>query len=224
MKVEIIKTADTSDTLYVPDLKEHYHSVYGAWQESTHVFINEGFLKIRKPSITIFEMGFGTGLNTLLTMIEAMKRGIEVTYHSIDLNPLDISILKQLNHKRFINQNFHSYVSEVYRSAWGTQATIGRNFKLTKIKEDLLSYHFTGEYDLIYFDAFGPDKQPELWQSTVFLKIYESMLPGGILVTYAAKGQVRRDLENAGFTVNRIPGPRGKREMIRACKPAEKGS
>lgn len=219
MKVELTTTADSSDTLYVPALDEHYHSIYGAWQESVHVFIKEGFLKIRKPSIAVFEMGFGTGLNALLTMIEAVKHGIEVTYHSIDLHPLNEDIINQLNHKKFIDQNFHSSVNRIYRCTWGRPVPIVRNFHLTKIKADLLSYHFTAEYDLVYYDAFGPEKQPELWQTSLFQKIFQSMIPEGLLVTYAAKGQVRRNLEDAGFRVNRIPGPRGKREMIRARKP-----
>jgi len=221
MEVHITKTADHSDTLYVPALDEHYHSIYGAWQESVHVFIREGFLQIRKPSIAIFEMGFGTGLNTLLSMIEARKNEIEVTYHSIDLHPLKVSLMKQLNHSRFIDPKFQSFASAIYSCQWGHPVTIGENFYLTKIKADVLSYHFSSMYDLVYWDAFGPEKQPELWQTPLFRKVYESMVPNGILVTYAAKGQVRRNLEAAGFTVNRIPGPKGKREMIRAIKEEE---
>ncbi len=224
MNVEVRKTDDHSDTLYVPDLDEHYHSVFGAWQESVHVFIKEGFLQIRKPSFKIFEMGFGTGLNTLLSMIEAVKNGLEVTYHSIDLYPLKVSLMKQLNHNRFIDPGFHSYVNTIYSSKWGDPVTIGHNFYLTKIKADMLTYQFSSIYDLVYWDAFGPEKQPELWQTSLFQKVYESMAPNSILVTYAAKGQVGRNLEAAGFTVNRIPGPPGKREMIRAIKHLEKSS
>ncbi len=221
MKVQITRTADHSDTLYVPALDEHYHSIYGAWQESLHVFITEGFLQIRKPSFTIFEMGFGTGLNTLLSMIEAVKQGIEVTYHSIDLHPLKKSLIKQLNHNRFTDPEFHSRVNTIYSSKWGSPVVIGKNFNLTKIKADMLSYRFTSVYDLVYWDAFGPEKQPELWQAPLFRKVYKSMTFNGILVTYAAKGQVRRNLEAAGFVVSRIPGPPGKREMIRAIKEEE---
>ncbi len=221
MEVQITKTADHSDTLYVPALDEHYHSIFGAWQESVHVFIREGFLQIRKPSLAIFEMGFGTGLNTLLSMIEARKNKIEVTYHAIDLHPLKASLMKQLNHNRFIDPTFQSFASAIYSCQWGHPVTIGENFYLKKIKADILSYHFSSMYDLVYWDAFGPDKQPELWQTLLFRKVYESIVPNGIMVTYAAKGQVRRNLEAAGFTVNRIPGPKGKREMIRAIKEEE---
>jgi tRNA U34 5-methylaminomethyl-2-thiouridine-forming methyltransferase MnmC len=219
MNLQIKKTADNSDTLYLPDLGEHYHSIYGAWQESVHVFIKEGFLQIRKPAVAIFEMGFGTGLNTLLSMIEAQKNEIEVTYHSIDLCPLKLSLMKKLNHMRFIDSELHPFASAIYSCQWEHPVPIGRYFYLTKIKADVLKYHFTSSYDLVYWDAFAPDKQPELWQTPLFQKVYESMVPKGILVTYAAKGQVRRNLEAAGFMVNRIPGPPGKREMIRAVKP-----
>ncbi len=221
MKVEIKQTDDHSDTLFVPALDEHFHSIYGAWQESVHVFIMEGFQQIRKPSFKIFEMGFGTGLNTLLSMIEAIQNGLEVTYHSIDLYPLKENLLKQLNHDRFIDPGFHPHLYTIYSCSWGEPVAINHCFQLTKIKTDILTYRFNAVYDLVYWDAFGPEKQPELWHTSLFRKVYEYMSPNSILVTYAAKGQVGRNLEAAGFTVHRLPGPPGKRQMIRALKHGE---
>jgi tRNA U34 5-methylaminomethyl-2-thiouridine-forming methyltransferase MnmC len=218
MEVQIRRTADSSDTLYVPALDEHYHSTYGARQESLHVFIKEGFLQIQKSSFQVFEMGFGTGLNTVLSLIEAKKIGSRITYHSIDQFPLAIDLIKQLNHCQFVDPALQSNIEAIHTCNWDLPTQISKNFCLIKIKADVLTYNFNNTYDLVYWDAFGPEKQPELWQTGIFRRIYESMSRDGILVTYSAKGIVGRNLEAAGFLVNRIPGPPGKREMIRARK------
>jgi tRNA U34 5-methylaminomethyl-2-thiouridine-forming methyltransferase MnmC len=216
MKLQIRKTADNSDTIFVPTMDEHYHSIHGAWQESLHVFINEGLNQLTRSSICIFEMGFGTGLNVLLTLINSIKSSIEITYHTIDLYPLDINVVNQLNHRNFIEPEFHSLYEAIHLCDWNVPVEICKNFHLTKISSNILTYKPHYDYDIVYWDAFGPEKQPDIWHTNVFRMMYESMNPEGILVTYSAKGWVRRNLEAAGFMVKKIQGPPGKREMIRA--------
>lgn len=221
MEVQFRRTSDNSHTLYVPALDEHYHSVHGAWQESIHVFIKAGFLQVDKPVFQVFEMGFGTGLNTLLSIIEATIQGMDIRYHSLELNPLEKSLVKRLNYNQFVQPGFQSFFETIHSCKWDAPNKINNNFCLTKIEADILTYKLIHKYDLIYWDAFGPEKQPELWQTGLFHRIYEAMNPEGIFVTYSAKGVVRRNLEATGFMVTKITGPPGKREMIRARKVAD---
>jgi len=221
MEVQRRRTSDKSDTLYVPALDEHYHSVHGALQESMHVYIKEGLCQITKPVFAVFEMGFGTGLNTLLSIIEATKKGMDIDYHSLEFHPLSSDVTNRLNYIRLIEPEFQSFFETIHSCKWGGPNKINNNFCLTKIKADILTYKLIHKYDLIYWDAFGPEKQPELWQTGLFHRIYEAINPEGIFVTYSAKGVVRRNLEATGFMVTKITGPPGKREMIRARKVAD---
>ena len=217
---QIIETEDGSHTLFVAGLDEHYHSVHGAIQESQHVFIQNGLQMFsNRQKVKIFEVGFGTGLNALLTLDFALKNDLKIEYHSIEKYPLNESEYQILN---FTGQQFsnHQEIFKLMHSCeWGHKVTITNQFELHKINGDLLEAIFDSDFNLVYFDAFAPDKQPGLWTSDIFRKMFEILLPGGVLVTYSAKGQVRRNMQAAGFSVERIPGPPGKREMLRATKP-----
>ncbi len=220
MDRELIITKDNSHTLYVPELNEHYHSMFGAIQESKHVFINAGLKSLGINNVKIFEVGFGTGLNTLLTIIEATRSGMEICYYSIDNYILDSNIIKQLNYPDVLelNKKLKDLFYRIHDEPWNNEIKLADNFKLTKIKSDITLYEFPVQYDLVYFDAFAPDKQPEMWSRDIFQRIYDNLSVNGILVTYCAKGTVKRTLQSVGFNVAEIPGPSGKREMIRSYK------
>lgn len=222
MQFELITTDDGSHTLYVSELNEVYHSKFGAVNESKHVFIMAGLMPVckEKKSISILEIGFGTALNALMTFFETPARIMEIDYHTIEPNPLNSEILKQLNYPEFVKMKGATQIFNVlHESEWGTPVRIDDRFTLIKYKIKLEDARLSqGFYDLVYFDAFGPEVQPELWTVPIFEKIHSALKDKGILVTYSAKGSVRRNLESAGFSVERIPGPAGKREMIRAIK------
>ena len=210
-----IITADNSPTLYHPDLDEHYHSINGALQESMHVFINAGLKEITKDKISILEIGFGTGLNALLTFTENLNVKKEIYYEAIEKFPLSTEMIKILQQSHI----FNSVISrQIHRAVWEKKIKISNHFTLKKIQTDLLDYQPTQTFDLIYFDAFAPEKQPELWTEEIFTKLYEATNQNGILVTYSAKGIVKQALRDAGFFVKRLPGPKGKRHMVRAVK------
>ena len=213
------KTADGSDTLYSPEMEESYHSVNGAVQESRHVFIEAGLHHIEQKTIRIFEVGFGTGLNALLTWGEAHKKNLQISYDSIEAYPVERTITDNLNYNGLEPDLPSDAFQQIHNTSWNFPQTLenGR-FRLHKISKDFTGYQFTDHYDLVYFDAFAPDKQPEMWDESIFSKIYNSLNKGGILVTYCAKGEVRRRMQRSGFKVERIPGPPGKREMLRAVK------
>ncbi len=217
MKRIIKKTADGSHTLHVSDLDETYHSLHGAIKESQHVFVKEGLLYLNKPHTEILEIGFGTGLNAALTLIEAEKREISIVYHCIELYPLKPEEYNRLNY--FDNESLYEPVfKRLHESQWNRTELISKNFAFSKYRVDLLSHSFTEQYDLVYFDAFSPRAQPEMWTSEVFDKMHKAMKKNGVLVTYCASGKVRRNMEGTGLKVEKIAGPPGKREMIRATK------
>jgi tRNA U34 5-methylaminomethyl-2-thiouridine-forming methyltransferase MnmC len=216
-------TNDGSHTLYVPDIDEHYHSVYGAVNESTHVFIRAGFdewAKSGRQDLRVMEIGFGTGLNALLTALAARKTGLTVRYFALELYPLAANEYRELDFGVLFREgDAKELFLKLHEADWGRPVEISPFFHLQKIQEDIRSFDYgMNLYDLVYFDAFAPDIQPELWSPDVFGKLYSCMKNGGIMTTYAAKGQVRRDLGSAGFFVERIPGPDGKRHMLRAIK------
>ena len=215
---KIITTGDGSHTILVPELNEHYHSVHGAVQESTFIFINSGFEVCKADPINIFEVGFGTGLNTLLTAVKCKNSSRAVNYTTIEKFPLDLKIIKSLNHHNFAGDKGLEIYNSIHSSPWNDSVNIFENFNLKKIKGDLITDTISGSYDLIYFDAFGPDKQPEMWTITMFEHIAAITNKEGILVTYSAKGEVKRNLRACGFEVTLLPGPPGKREIIRAIK------
>lgn len=217
----IIKTTyDGSHTLFVPDLDEHYHSTHGAIQESMHVFINAGLNYFNNSKeLTILEIGLGTGLNAFLTYIESKKKGTPINYTGIEAYPLTKEIIENLNYPEQLNEMDNKAVFKLLHECnWNKEVNITDSFLLTKLNVLLQDYKVKKQYDLIYFDAFGPGVQEEMWTREVFEKMYQSLAVGGILVTYCAKGEVKRTLKSVGFEVENIPGPPGKREMTRARK------
>jgi tRNA U34 5-methylaminomethyl-2-thiouridine-forming methyltransferase MnmC len=220
MRTQLTSTSDGSSTLFVPELKEHYHSINGAVQESMHVFIEAGFKACEKKSLSIFEMGFGTGLNTLLTYLEAGKHAIDVNYFTLEKYPLTPELVAALNYPAFLQLSTtdHDSFLKMHSCEWNRSIEISAKFRLCKSDGSLLEFNPDQKFDLVYFDAFAPEVQPELWKEEIFRRLYESLTPGGIFITYCAKGQVRRDLQSCGFTVERLPGPPGKREMLRGSK------
>jgi len=214
----LIKTSDGSHTIYVPELDEHYHSIHGAVQESRHVFIKNGFDTCKADPINIFEVGFGTGLNALLTAIRSIDGNRQVNYTSIEKYPVHEDIIWSLNHNDFAGKDGKKIFNLIHYSQWNQITPICKNFSLKKIKGDFTDGNHSGAYDLIYFDAFGPDKQPEMWTKEIFNFISAITVKGGIFVTYSAKGEVKRNLTACGFQVGLLPGPPGKRQIIRAVK------
>lgn len=212
-------TADGSDTLFSAEMDESYHSVNGAAQESRHVYIDAGLRQVRTKSIRIFEIGFGTGLNALLTWGEAQKSDLDIVYEAIEAFPVSMEQIQCLNYGTLEPALPAEAFMNLHQSPWDkpVQLAEGR-FSLLKRWGDFTSLKLEETYDLIYFDAFAPDKQPEMWEEAHFRKIINSLNDEGILVTYCAKGEVRRRLQRSGFQVERIPGPPGKREMLRARK------
>jgi tRNA U34 5-methylaminomethyl-2-thiouridine-forming methyltransferase MnmC len=216
---EIVTTDDGSHTLYVDELAEHYHSKYGAITESKHVFIDAGLKRCQKKHIRILEMGFGTGLNALLTFAEVRKSDLSINYTAIEKYPLETAITDSLNYGSFIENIDAELVKLIHDVPWEHEMVIRSGFTLKKMKCDMHQIDQVDEFDLVYFDAFAPEKQPELWTKDLFCRIFLSMRSNSILTTYSSKGTVRRNLEAAGFLVEKIPGPPGKREMTRAHKP-----
>ena len=217
----IKETGDGSATIYLPDLDETYHSIHGALQESKHVFVKEGLEFVLAASnqnlIRVFEVGFGTGLNAVLFSEMAQMLQHKIYFESIEKYPIDISLINQLKPYQKVDSNFN-FVHEI---AWEEKYSINSYFELKKIKADLLEFNFSNEayFDLILMDAFAPDKQAEMWSLEIFSKLFQSLKSGGILVTYSAKGDVKRAMRETGFVVKRIDGPPGKKHMLRAQKP-----
>lgn len=215
---ELQLTADGSHTLFIPEMDEHYHSVNGAIQESRHVFISAGLNEVHQSDIRILEIGFGTGLNAFLTLQEAAQQKKQICYYSFERYPLDEALTSHLNYAQQIPGSNESLFRELHRAAWDEPVNITTGFTLHKRLGDSNTEKLPTEIDLIYFDAFAPEKQPEMWSQEIFDKLYNITTQNGILTTYCAKGVVRRMMQKAGYTVERIPGPLGKREMLRARK------
>lgn len=226
MTHEFIRTADGSTTLYVPELNEHYHSVHGAVQESVHIFIRAGIEYYREntqnPSapLRILEAGFGTGLNAYLTLAHTATQELAVIYHSLEKYPLTPEEAARLNYTEHILYPRPEDFIRLHEAPWETLSAITPDFSLCKHRQDLRDTCFPPEYDLVFFDAFNPDVQPHLWTEEVFRRFFDALKPGGILVTYCVKGIVKQALRQVGFNLKRLPGPPGKREMLRATKPA----
>ena len=220
--LKIITTADGSHSLLNEEINETYHSVHGAIQESAHVFIKSGLQYVLERSsslpISIFEVGFGTGLNALLTLQYLRGRPQAVNYTAVEHSPLGEEIWSKLNYATLLNLG--AEYKGLHYSEWGRPHTLAANFNLLKLNNSLQQVELSKEsLDLVYYDAFAPSKQPELWSTDVLGKIFESLKPGGVLVTYCAKGQLKRDLNALGLVVETLPGPPGKKEMVRAAKP-----
>lgn len=212
-------TADGSNTLFVQELNEHYHSVKGALTESQHIFIQMGLNHSQAESPRVLEIGFGTGLNAFLTLLEAEKQQREVRFTSIERYPLAEDIVRKLGYPEIIAPEASEKFYALHAAPWNRPVCLSPWFTLHKIEGDFTHFDFQSHYDVVYFDAFAPEKQPEMWSQSLFDHLYRQMNPGGILTTYCAKGVVRRMFQAAGFTVERLPGPPGgKREILRASK------
>ena len=215
----MLLTEDGSTTLYNEIIGEHYHSTHGAIQESQFIFIKDGLNECKKDEIHILEMGFGTGLNAFLTMLEAEKTDKKIHYHTVELYPISVEQAKTLNFAQILAPEKNEDFLKLHTSKWGEISKISTNFEMLKIQGDFNSLDFNElRFDVVYYDAFSPEKQPELWSLDLFKKIYDACNPNAILTTYCAKGYVRRNLQAAGFTVHRLPGPPGKREKLTAVK------
>ena len=213
------KTADGSYTLYVPELDEHYHSTKGALTEAQHIFIEMGLNHSTVACPHILEIGLGTGLNCFLTLLEAAKTQRPVHYSSIERYPLPMDVIRQMDYPQLIQKEKEAAYLSIHEAAWDEDVKLNDTFTLHKIEGDFTQYPFPKGYDVIYFDAFAPEKQPEMWSQSLFDELYKVLNDRGILTTYCAKGVVRRMLQAAGFTVERLPGPPGgKREILRATK------
>jgi tRNA U34 5-methylaminomethyl-2-thiouridine-forming methyltransferase MnmC len=218
MNKKIIITEDGSKTIFVPELNEHYHSTHGAIQESMHVFIRPGLRELSVKEINIFELGFGTGLNAFLTAIEAERLNIKVNYDSIEKYPLDSEITASLNYPDFFKDVSGDLFTKIHSCTWNKKEKISDNFNLMKIEGDIENYSPGREYDIIYFDAFGPEKQSELWHSDIVNKLALSCKKGGLFLSYSSRGQLKRQLISCNYNVEHIPGPPGKREITRATR------
>ncbi|MBB3187784.1 tRNA (5-methylaminomethyl-2-thiouridine)(34)-methyltransferase MnmD [Microbacter margulisiae] len=214
-------TEDGSHTLFVPEMDEHYHSTHGAIQESNHVFLNAGLLASPLQDWDVFEVGFGTGLNALLTGLMATKQKRHCHYTSIELYPLPEDAVSHLNYSQILVDDSDLF-RKLHAAPWNEEIRINEYFSLHKIQADFTHPELPeNQFSIIYFDAFAPTKQEEMWQPELFTALYHSLKEEGILVTYSAKGSVRRMMQQAGFRVERLQGPPGKHEMLRGRKSAE---
>lgn len=216
--LNLIKTEDGSHTVFVPGMDEHYHSVHGAIRESEIVFLKNGYHYCTSTPLRIFEAGLGTGLNALLTAIRCTQEKRLVYYTAAEKFPLPGEITERLNYPSFAGKGGKAILDSIHSAPWGEKIEISEYFHFIKIICDLTVTIPSGEYDLIYFDAFGPDKQPEMWTEEVISGISRNTAPNGTLVTYSVKGSVKRVLKSCGFSIYLLPGPPGKREVMRAVR------
>jgi len=219
--LQIVSTKDGSQTILNTELGSTYHSRHGALTESQHVFIDKGLRKVldgRVTDITLLEMGLGTGLNALLTALIATCEGIVINYHALELYPVPEEVWKAYELPEELSKNRDLY-DAIQLAEWNKEVVINPNFSITKHHISLLDFQPSVKFDLIYYDAFEPETQPELWAQEVFEKLNLWSSPFGVLTTYCCKGYVRRNMLGAGFEVEKVPGPPGKREMIVAQRP-----
>lgn len=216
-------TSDGSSTIYSELHGAYYHSLNGALTESKHIFVEAGYkeaIRVR-GDVSILEVGFGTGLNAALTAAEASYSGIKTSYMAIEKYPVTDEVIKTLNYGEMLGTEAATLWGKIIRAPWSCEVQISSLFSIAKICTDFILWPAPpNRYNLIYFDAFAPDDQPEMWTQPQFLKLFNSLLEGGILVTFSSKGSVKEALRQSGFTVHRIPGPPGKRHILRACKSA----
>lgn len=216
---DLVTTRDGSRTLRAAHIGDHYRSVHGAATESRHVFIEAGLKQVRRSPIDLLEVGLGTGLNALLTMVECDRSASPVRYHAIEPFPLPWDLLRTLDHVGMLRRPDLSYRYERMMNAT-VPVRLGACMHFTPHHLPLNDFAANAAFDLVYMDAFAPEKQPEPWTDDAFQRLYRALRPGGTLVTYCAKGEVRRTMLRAGFTVERLKGPWGKREMFRATRPS----
>lgn len=226
--MQLLTTRDGSNTLFSEQFNEIYHSLNGAIQESRHVFIESGLKFLLRSGannfedkpLKIFEPGFGTGLNAWLTLIESQRNNFRVYYETAELYPLDIGVVKELNYTSLIeNEKFRPPFHSLHLCSWNVVHEINSLFCFKKADKSFFDMKLESQqFNLVYFDAFAPETQPEMWSINVMQKMFDCLIPGGVLVSYCSKSTFRRNLKDAGFTVEKLPGPPGKREMVRAHK------
>ena len=214
----LIITEDGSHTLFVSEIDECYHSSHGAIQESRHIFIEAGLKHCAKKEIRVLEIGFGTGLNAFLTLIEAEGSDKKIQYTSLEKYPVGVEKAQKLNYPEELSLESRDVFEKLHTSDWNQDIQINSSFTLNKIEADFTCYTSDNQFDVIYFDAFSPEKQPEMWTAEQFEKLYNCCNFEAVLTTYCAKGDVRRAMQQAGFKVERLQGPPGKREILRGIK------
>jgi len=223
--ITLVITDDHSHTVFNSEINEHYHSTHGAIQESSHIFIDSGFNKVKtiSNSINILEVGMGSGLNVLLSFVESVKQSVKVNYIAIEPLPLSYEIFSNLNYVDLLGENhLHQVFNNIHDKTWDIPYFLSDNFILNKIKSKIQDVQLSENvFDLIYFDAFSPQIEPELWTEHIFKILYNSLKNNGILITYSAKGDVKRALKQSGFSIEIIDGPPGKRHITRARKLIE---
>lgn len=221
MKKKIVTTTDGSHSIFLPEMEEHYHSTHGAIAESEHIFIKSGLLKAAEKTtkLKVFEVGLGTGLNVLSSLKASAANNLQVDMHSIEAFPLSWSEVSQLNYPRLLGID-SDFFKKIHQSDWNVFLQLSDQFSLYKEEGAIQNYQFKeNTFEVIYFDAFAPEKQENMWTEEIFSKLYHSLKPTGILVSYCVKGEVRRRLQKIGFEVEKLPGPvGGKREILRATK------
>jgi len=219
LKREIIQTLDGSTTIHLTEWDECYHSKHGAIQEAQHVFIKNGLSLFQNQKVAILEIGFGTGLNAFITLLEAKKMQQTIDYVGVEAYPISAEEVLKMNYVSELNADKESTLFDtIHESNWGEKVLLNDGFTLTKRNQFFEEIDDDNTYDLIYFDAFGYRVQPELWSTEIFRKMFKALKNNGVLVTYAARGVVKRSMIEVGFTVEKLEGPPGKREMFRARK------
>ena len=219
MKREIIQTEDGSTTIHLEEWNESYHSKHGAIQEAKHVFIKNGLSLFKNKSIAILEIGFGTGLNAFITFLEATDMEQKINYVGVEAYPVAPEEILSMNYVAELGaENQLAIFETMHKSNWNEKVVLSNDFSLTKRKQFFQDIDDVAQFDLIYFDAFGYRVQPELWSTEIFKKMYDALKENGVLVTYAARGVVKRSMIEVGFRVEKLEGPPGKREMFRAFK------
>lgn len=220
MKRVFMITEDGSQTVYLPEMDEHYHSIHGAIGESLHIYIEQGLLFAGRKALSVLEIGFGTGLNAFLAYGYAQRENLNIDYCSLEKYPLTEQEYRLLNYPDIIFSEYASTFNHLHEAEWDKTVKISDNFNLNKVQTDLLTFQFDEipKYDVVFYDAFAPSKQPDMWSDDILHKVAASVKKDGVFVTYCAKGSVRRTLMNAGFTMERIPGPKGKKEILRGKK------
>jgi len=219
-QVKLVETKDGSTTFFSERFQTTYHSTDGSVEESMHVFINNGFRyclnSVEDKELHILEIGFGTGLNALLTLMESAKHDVTIHYHTLELYPLWLENIEELNFTQKLGAAYDECFKQMHLQEWNTTSEISKGFYLTKILRSVEEYNANTKFDLIYFDAFSPKEQPELWTKSVFSKMYSFLKDKSSLVTYCAQGQMKRNMKTVGFKLNALQGFGSKREMTRA--------
>jgi tRNA U34 5-methylaminomethyl-2-thiouridine-forming methyltransferase MnmC len=219
LKRNIIQTRDGSTTIHIEEWDECYHSRFGAIQEAQHVFIKKGLSLFENKSVSVLEIGFGTGLNAFITFLEYQKFNQKINYVGVEAFPVSAEEAEMMNYVSELNAEAEKYIFEkLHQCQWEKPNNLNEDFVFTKRNQFFADIDDSEKFDLIYFDAFGYDVQPELWSVAIFKRMYQALKIKGALVTYAARGVIKRNMIEAGFTVEKLEGAPGKREMFRARK------